>query len=580
MMTGMTWQYGRRARMRGNANLFVMLGLLVFAILFIGGAWFLSGLGPGKAGRNQRKGSEVDARLEADVAALLSTRIRVRSWPSQDAAELDAEQEQVLRKAVQLVDAVASRKNLLTNDELAAVEELEGLSTALLAGHLQAVSRRLEAEGTSLIEASRTAEGLEALALAMERQAEVNTSFPSSRFVDRKRLFLLERKIKEQQSERLHQASVQAEEEGDQQLADGNWRAAAGHFQEAFAKQVEINEQHAKSRRRDPLRLQALQSKKVHAESYDAIAALEGQAAQAHALEQQSEFLEAARAYQKVADRISVLQKEKPDLAPVLKLRQAALVAAVARAAAEHFRGHFKNQLAQLDRHLAMGRMVEALRLEAALRVQLEEMGRRYPEAVPFFAQEQDRLQFLQRRQARAAAQQQYLRQQFAPIPGHAGWWMLRTEVSQDLFSALMDVQNPSRSQGGGLPVESVSHADAVTFSKRVSWLLGVPAQLPSRAHFDAAAGKPASVADIPIQPSASTVVVGSGPAGPGGFFHIWGNVSEWLALEDGAAQGEASHAGGHFLDNAAGLLQNPVRTTTANDRNRLIGFRIVIHNP
>ena len=50
---------------------------------------------------------------------------------------------------------------------------------------------------------------------------------------------------------------------------------------------------------------------------------------------------------------------------------------------------------------------------------------------------------------------------------------MLRSEVSQELYTALMDVPSPSRSRGGNLPVESVSHADAEAFALRVSWLLG-----------------------------------------------------------------------------------------------------------
>ena len=62
-----------------------------------------------------------------------------------------------------------------------------------------------------------------------------------------------------------------------------------------------------------------------------------------------------------------------------------------------------------------------------------------------------------------------------------------------------------------------------------------------------------------------------------GGFFHLWGNVSEWLANPDGNSSNEVSHAGGHFLDTATSLAKNSVRQTHHNDRNRLIGFRVVI---
>ncbi len=561
----------------GNANMAVMVGLLVFAVLFISGAWFLSGLGPGKSGHSERRPAGEHARLEADVAAMLSARMQIRAWPSQDAAELTADQEQVLREALQRVDAVSTQKNWMTNEELAVAEELEGLATSLLAAHLQAVSLRLEAEGDGHLSESRAEEGLQALKQALARQAEVNTSFPGNVHVDRKRAFLLERKMKEQQSEPLYQASVRSEQSGDQELAAGNWRVAHGHFQEAFSKQAEINEEHAESKRRDPLRLQALQVKMAHAEAYETVLGLDRELGLARTHSEQSRYLESAGVYREVADKMGVLQKENPDLVPVLASRMEVAVAAATAAAVQHFRGYFTGQLARMDRHLVAGQMDGALQLEAKLRGELLEMGRRYPGVVPHLAGEQVRLQFLEGRKAKAAAQQQYLRQQFAPVPGHAGWWMLRTEVTQELYTALMDVPSPSRNPGGNLPVESVSHGDAVAFAKRAGWLLGVPAQLPTRAHFDAAAGRPASPSEVPIGSAAGTVPVTSGAAGPGGFFHLWGNVSEWLAAEEGDAGGEACHAGGHFLDTAAALAQAPVRNTSVNDRNRLIGFRIVI---
>ena len=57
------------------------------------------------------------------------------------------DQEKVLRSALRSVDSVATRKNLMTNEELLASEELETLASELLVSHLIALSQRLEAEG-------------------------------------------------------------------------------------------------------------------------------------------------------------------------------------------------------------------------------------------------------------------------------------------------------------------------------------------------------------------------------------------------------------------------------------------------
>ncbi|MDE0819656.1 MAG: hypothetical protein OSA95_00940, partial [Opitutales bacterium] len=179
-----------------------------------------------------------------------------------------------------------------------------------------------------------------------------------------------------------------------------------------------------------------------------------------------------------------------------------------------------------------------------------------------------------------AAGLQRYLRQQFVAIPGHGGWWMLRTEVSQDLYIAITDIPNPSRKKGGTFPVESVSHIDASNFATRVGWLLGVRTQLPSLSQFNAVVGKPESPAQISIQSATSTVPVDQGAANADGFLHLWGNVAEWLAPAAGADVGMVTHAGGHFLDTAAALFGQPVSPASINDRSRLIGFRLVIHIP
>ena len=554
-----------------------MFGLLVFAVLFICGAWFLSGIGPGRSGANNRKSSGQQVRLESDIETLRTVRMEIRSWPSQDIAEMTSDQEKVLRSALRSVDSVATRKNLMTNEELLASEELETLASELLVSHLIALSERLEAEGDTYLEQANSERGMLALESALEKQVEVNTSFPDSLQVNRKRAFFLERKIKKQQSEPLHQKSIGAEEAGELALGDGNWQTAHLHFQEAFAKQVEINEQHSESKHRDPLRLQALQTKMAHAQAYESILTLNNQFAKGLSQSQQLQYLEAAHTYRNAIDKINLLIKEKPDLGPLLLPRAKEATIAVTDSAVMHFQNYFIEQFAQLDRHLVEGQINMALELEEKLRVKLKDVERQYPDVLPHLADEQVRTNFLQGRKDRLAAQQKYLRHQFAPVPGHANWWMLRSEVSQELYTALMDVPSPSRSRGGNLPVESVSHADAEAFALRVSWLLGVPSQLPSREHFFAAAGKPTSLAEVLVQSKTSTVPVTGATAGPGGFFHLWGNVSEWLANPDGNSSNEVSHAGGHFLDTATSLAKNSVRQTHHNDRNRLIGFRVVI---
>ena len=197
-----------------------------------------------------------------------------------------------------------------------------------------------------------------------------------------------------------------------------------------------------------------------------------------------------------------------------------------------HFQNYFIEQFAQLDRHLVEGQINMALELEEKLRVKLKDVERQY-EVLPHLAEEQVRTKFLQGRKDRLAAQQKYLRHQFAPVPDMQNWWMLRSEFSQELYTALMDVPSPSRSRGGNLPVESVSHADAEAFALRVSWLLGVPSKLPTREQFMQQQENLHLWQKFSCNPKlVLCLLLVQQPAL--GLFHLWGNVSEWLANPDG----------------------------------------------
>ena len=65
-----------------------------------------------RSGANNRKSSGEQVRLESDIETLRTVRMEIRSWPSQDIAEMTSDQEKVLRSALRSVDSVATRKTL------------------------------------------------------------------------------------------------------------------------------------------------------------------------------------------------------------------------------------------------------------------------------------------------------------------------------------------------------------------------------------------------------------------------------------------------------------------------------------
>ena len=161
------------------------------------------------------------------------------------------------------------------------------------------------------------------------------------------------------------------------------------------------------------------------------------------------------------------------------------------------------------------------------------------------------------------------------PLPGAPGRALLKTEVTQALYS-LVTGGNPSRTPAPARPVDSVSWREARTFCTQLSWLLGVPVRLPTEAEFRAALGPgPQPVAWGRENSSGATQPAAKQPANAAGFSDLLGNVAEWLDADDTAE--DAPIAGGSYQDNAAVLAKVPVEPRAKNDRARFIGFRIVV---
>lgn len=167
-------------------------------------------------------------------------------------------------------------------------------------------------------------------------------------------------------------------------------------------------------------------------------------------------------------------------------------------------------------------------------------------------------------------------REQLRPVPSHAGLHMQKAEVSQALYTQIMNA-NPSRNPGGPLPVDSVNWEEAATFCRRLSWLMGATVRLPTCDEWQAAVtGSENAPAWTVKNSNARTQETGKSAPGPTGFSDLTGNVAEWLQPASPASP-EAPVAGGSFLDTADRIQQTPVSILDRTARNRYIGFRAVM---
>lgn len=170
----------------------------------------------------------------------------------------------------------------------------------------------------------------------------------------------------------------------------------------------------------------------------------------------------------------------------------------------------------------------------------LEEALRQFPRARETDENLRERLTYLSRRANDLGAIQDQAYDRLLPLPGRGQSALMDLPVPQMLFSLVMNT-NPSRNAGRTRPVDSVNHAEAREFCRRLGWVMGAPVRLPTAEDLRAARADPA-------------------------FKAAADGLDEWIAAED--------------TDAATALVlgrDGAVRTVPRTERSRTTGFRVVV---
>lgn len=185
-------------------------------------------------------------------------------------------------------------------------------------------------------------------------------------------------------------------------------------------------------------------------------------------------------------------------------------------------------------------------------------------------------------------------------------YYIATTEVTQELYAAVMD-GNPSNFTGeAGLPVETVDYTDAVAFCARLSELTGRTVTLPTEAQWEYAARGGHKAPATPTlyaggddldavawwsgNSDSKTHPVGGKAANALGLYDMTGNVWEWClgwygtytadAVSDPQGPSEGSYRvprGGSWNINAR-FCRLSYRYDNSPDRGGLnLGFRVVV---
>lgn len=433
----------------------------------------------------------------------------------------------------------------------------------------------LEAAAVALPTPDRPA-AVQKLKEALRLQREVNAGLAIPSLKNYAREARLQKEAEQLEAEPLRLEGQSLLEQARANVAAGRWDEALGQFGRARDIQLKLNQEYARTRFSDLLAIERIEAEMATLSATEAHDQLEALVVRAHeAAAQKPDEADALLAEAVARQKMINEQFPKSRFVSMERLEQLEAERQTLRARA------VLGEVGELDRavagHLRRRELFQAQLLISQALEKLEGAVAQSPKARGIGEDLRQRLNYLGLRQADLVQIQDQTYDLLLPLPGDERSALLKTEVPQSLYEQVMN-GNPSRNPGRSLPVDSVTHAEAGEFCRRLGWVLGATVRLPAEAEFRKATGNATATAanawGLENGPGKSQPTGGK-PANALGFHDLLGNVAEWLEVE--AAADTATVAGGSFAESRSQLQALPMRRAPKTERARTNGFRVVV---
>lgn len=483
---------------------------------------------------------------------------------------------------VELEAAVAAQERLIAVVGISAAESarLDNLRTRLhiyRAERLRESSLALEGESEKARAAGNQEVAVAKLGQALALEHAIREKWMLSNLEDNGRIARLDIRMRRLQADPLWERSRALEREAEDHVAQGRFAEAERSLLAAIEAEREFGLRFRDVRATEIDRGDKLQRRLETLRSAALKAAVDESISTAAAAEAAREWSRAAELWAAAARQMGELIERHPfslhaDRKAIQDyLRRQSL--ALAMPEVEKFRSGMEEVRAQLRK----GDTSQASVLVSSLAARLTLLLQQFPEALPAADPDRRQLEVIRERVSTLGLVRESFIGQLVQLPGVPGRRILRTEVPQSLYQAVIGI-NPSAKRDPNLPVESLSHAEAEEFARRLGWLTGLRVRLPSQEEFLAAHGDPAR----PVAADEAWIIdnsdgrvrpVGTAKPNPAGIHDLVGNVGEWLAA--GADAPSALVAGG---DAQSAIRQGVAMDLAAKtDLSRLRGFRVVV---
>jgi len=451
----------------------------------------------------------------------------------------------------------------------AETSRLENLRTRLhvyRGERIREETTKLEADANKIIEEvtkarlqkkpteEASANAVKLLRRALDLETEISQKWVLSSLDDPGRRARLDSRMRRLEADPLWQKGRRLEQEAEAASASGNFAVA----EEALKEAIQI-EQNYTLRFRDVRatefdREEKLRRKLDTIRSMLAKSAIDEIVRQANAEEAARQWQSAAKSWKAAIDAQANLAKNYPQSSYAVRTIGEGYAVSLTQVLAMPEVEAFRADMAKLRDLLRDGEVAKASALGSDLSIRADALTRKFPSALTEQDPDRQQLAFIRQRAASLQAIRDAVVKQLITIPNHKSIRLLRTEVPQSLYVAVMGV-NPSAKREINCPVDSVTYEDAEKFCTRVAWLTGLKVRLPDADDYLAAQGdagrQPTPEEAWTIDTSDGQVrAVGTSKPNPLGFSDLSGNVAEWVRSADNSvnvtlAGGDAQSAPG-----------------------------------